>query len=224
MLEGVVFDLDGVIANSAEYHYLAWKRLTDELGLPFDRTLNENLKGVSRMESLGIILSNAGLTLDRAEREKLADRKNEYFREMVETITPDDLLPGISELFTELRAHGKKIAIASVSHNVWRIVDRLGIAPLVDAIVDPASLVKGKPDPEIFLRAAEMIDVPVINCAGVEDARAGIEAIKAQGMFAVGVGPDLNDADWRVDDTSALTYDALAERFSRPRGAAAAAH
>ncbi len=217
VLEGVVFDLDGVIANSAEFHYLAWKKLADELGWPFDRTVNENLKGVGRLDSLGIILDHAGVAMDAAERERLADRKNEYFREMIETITPDDLLPGICDLMVELRAHGKKIAIASVSHNVWRIVDRLGIRPLVDAIVDPATLVKGKPDPEIFLRAAEMIDVPVANCAGIEDARAGIEAIKAHGMYAVGVGRDLPGADWRVDDTSELTYEKLVDRFDQPR-------
>jgi alpha,alpha-trehalose phosphorylase len=212
-LQCVVFDLDGVITSSSEYHYMAWQRLADELGLPFDRQLNERLKGVSRLDSLDIILENAGKTVPPEERLRLAARKNDYFREMIKAIKPGDLLPGIGGLLRELKADGKKVAIASVSRNVWEIVDRLGIKPLVDVIVDPASLVKGKPDPEVFLRAAEMIGVPAVDCAGIEDAQVGIHSIKAAGMFAVGIGAALTEADWTLTGTNQLTYAALQESF-----------
>ena len=208
-LEAVVFDLDGVITDTAEHHFRAWQRLASEVSLPFDRELNERLKGVSRMESLEIILEHAGRTASLADKVRLADRKNAYFRELIASITPADLLPGIGELLADLRARGIRTAIASMSHNVWDVVDRLGIRELVDVIVDPASLVKGKPDPEIFLSAAEQLGVRFEDCVGIEDARAGIEAIKAARMTAVGVGADLPGADWVVTDTRQLTVDAL---------------
>ena len=212
-IQAVIFDLDGVVTNTAEYHYLAWKRLADELGLPFDREVNERLKGVSRLASLDILLDHAQVDLPAEERERLAARKNQYFRELIETIQPGDLLPGIAELLASLRAAGVPTAIASVSHNVWEIIQRLEIADLIDAIVDPAKLVKGKPDPEVFFQAAEMLGVPLENCAAIEDAQVGIEAIKAARMFAVGIGHDLVGADWRLDRTEQLTYAALVRRF-----------
>ncbi len=232
-LEAVVFDLDGVITDTAEHHFRAWQRLADEVSLPFDRELNERLKGVSRMESLQIILDNAGQTASLADKVRLADRKNAYFRELIEQVTPADLLPGIGELLADLRARGIPTAIASMSHNVWDVVERLGIRELVDVIVDPAALVKGKPDPEIFLSAAEQLGVRFEDCVGIEDARAGIEAIRAARMVAVGVGADLGSADWTVTDTRELTVDALTALFEgrvggRPSGTshegAAAAH
>ena len=212
-LDAVVFDLDGVITDTAEHHFRAWQRLTAEVSLPFDRELNERLKGVSRMESLDIILDAAGRTPSLQDKVRLADRKNAYFRELIEAITPADLLPGIGDLLRDLRARGVRTAIASMSHNVWDVVERLGIRELVDVIVDPTVLVKGKPDPEIFLTAAERLGVRLEDCVGIEDARAGIEAIKAARMIAVGVGRDLPHADWVVDDTRRLSVDALAALF-----------
>jgi beta-phosphoglucomutase len=217
-LEAVVFDLDGVITDTAEHHFRAWQRLAAEVSLPFDRELNERLKGVSRMESLQIILDNAGQTASLADRVRLADRKNAYFRELIEQVTPSDLLPGMGELLVDLRGRGIRTAIASMSHNVWDVVERLGIRSLVDVIVDPASLVKGKPDPEIFLSAAEQLGVRFEDCVGIEDARAGIEAIRAARMTAVGVGVDLAGADWSVTDTRELTLDALATLFGGRAG------
>jgi len=212
----VVFDLDGVITDTAEHHFRAWQRLAKEISLPFDRELNERLKGVSRMESLEIILDSAGRTASLQDKVRLAERKNAYFRELIEGITPDDLLPGIGDLLAGLRARGVKTAIASMSHNVWDVVARLGIEPLIDLIVDPATLVKGKPDPEIFLAAAEQLGVRFEDCVGIEDARAGVEAIKAARMVAVGVGRDLPAADWLVADTRSLTVDALEALFQPP--------
>jgi alpha,alpha-trehalose phosphorylase len=215
-LECVIFDLDGVITDTAEHHFRAWQRLTTEVSLPFDRELNERLKGVSRMESLDIILEHAGRAENLQDKVRLAERKNAYFRELIDAITPADLLPGIGDLLAGLRARGVKTAIASMSHNVWDVVRRLGIEPLIDLIVDPATLVKGKPDPEIFLAAAEHLGVRFEDCVGIEDARAGVEAIKAARMVAVGVGHDLPGADWLVADTRSLTVDALEARFQSP--------
>jgi alpha,alpha-trehalose phosphorylase len=213
VLRAVIFDLDGVITNTAEHHYRAWKRLCAEESLPFDRQLNERLKGVSRMESLDIILDSAGQTETLEEKVRLADRKNAYFRELIDAITPADLLPGIGELLAELRAHDVRTAIASMSHNVYDVVRHLGIEDAIDVIVAPASLVKGKPDPEIFLSAAEQLGVRFEDCAGIEDARAGIQAIQAARMVAVGVGEDLPGCDWLVSDTRMLTYEALRGLF-----------
>ena len=215
-LECVIFDLDGVITDTAEHHFRAWQRLASEISLPFDRDLNERLKGVSRMESLEIILENAGRTENLQDKVRLADRKNAYFRELIAGVTPADLLPGIGDLLAGLRARGTKTAIASMSHNVWDVVRGLGIEPLIDAIVDPATLVKGKPDPEIFLAAAERLGVRFEDCVGIEDARAGVEAIKAARMKAVGVGRDLPGADWVVTDTRSITVDALEALFTAP--------
>jgi len=209
VLQAVVLDLDGVITDTAEHHYRAWKRLAAEETLPFDRELNERLKGVSRMESLDIILEHAGRTASLPDKVRLADRKNAYFRELIDAITPADLLPGIAELLGELRAAGVRTAVASMSHNVWDVIRRLGIEQQVDAIVDPAGLVKGKPDPEIFLTAAEQLGVRFEDCVGIEDARAGILAIRAARMTAVGVGTDLPGSDWLVSDTRQLTLAAL---------------
>ena len=210
----VIFDLDGVITDTAEHHFRAWQRLASEVSLPFDRDVNERLKGVSRMESLEIILENAGRTEDLQDKVRLAERKNAYFRELIAGVTPADLLPGIGDLLADLRARGTKTAIASMSHNVWDVVRGLGIEPLIDVIVDPATLVKGKPDPEIFMVAAERLGVRFEDCVGIEDARAGVEAIKAARMLAVGVGRDLPGADLVVADTRSITVEALEALFT----------
>jgi beta-phosphoglucomutase len=218
-LAGVVFDLDGVITDTSEHHFRAWQRLAKEVELPFDRELNERLKGVSRMESLEIILENAGRSASLADRVRLADRKNAYYRELIQDIAPADVLPGIVELLTALRARGVGTAIASMSHNVWDVVERLGIAPLVDLVVDPAALTRGKPDPEIFLTALEQLGVRWEDAVGIEDAPAGVEAIKAARMAAVGVGTDLPGADLLVTNPAALTADVLADLVARGKPA-----
>ncbi|MEW5816025.1 MAG: beta-phosphoglucomutase [Spirochaetota bacterium] len=212
VLECVVFDLDGVVTDTAEYHFRAWKRLSEEIGAPFDRGFNERLKGVGRMESLELILARTGQYYSEEEKRALTVRKNGYYRELIATITPKDLLPGILPLLRRLKKEGIKTSIASVSHNVWEVVKRLKIEGLIDYIVDPASVIKGKPDPEVFLRAAEHFKVRVENCAGVEDAQAGIEAIKAARMFTVGIGGSLKGADWLLPDTKGLTYEELKRR------------
>ena len=215
----VIFDLDGVITDTAEYHYRAWQRLCDEIGMPFDRSVNERLRGVGRLDSLRIILSHAGRTMPDVDAHRLAEKKNGYYVELIRQVTPRDLLPGIKALLAELRREGIKIALASASRNVWEVIRLLSIGPLIDLIVDPAGVVRGKPDPEIFFRAAEGLGVHVEDCIGIEDAQAGIEAIRNAGMFAVGVGNNLDGSDWRVDTTGTLTWKELVRRFTEGRGA-----
>lgn len=185
---GVIFDLDGVITDTAEYHYQAWKRLADRLGLPFDRKINERLKGVPRMDSLNIILEKSPRVYSDAEKLQLASEKNADYVALISEITPTDLLPGTLELIQQLKAGGYKIGLASASKNAALVMDRLQIASYFDTLVDAATIKNGKPDPEIFLVAAEQLGLVPNVCIGVEDAQAGVKAIKAAGMFAVGVG------------------------------------
>ena len=149
----------------------------------------------------------------------LAEKKNATYRKLIRTITPAHLLPGMGALLAQLRAHGIRTALASVSHNAAEIVKRLGIEKDLDFIVDPRDVVKGKPDPEVFFRAAEALGIPNDCCAGIEDARPGIQAIKEAGMFAVGIGADLPGADWILADTARLHHEELVSRFNDRRPA-----
>ena len=212
-LHCVVFDLDGVLTDTAELHFQAWARLSKEEGFPFDRAVNEHLRGVGRQDSLRTILRHAGKDERTVDVEGLSERKNGYYRELIETLRPGDLLPGIEALLKDLRRSGIKVAIASASRNAPRIVELLGIGDSVDYVVDAAQVLKGKPDPEVFFRAAEGAGVPLSNCVGVEDARVGIQAIRAAGMFAVGIGSGLTEADWVLPDTRGLTLPALRAAF-----------
>ncbi|MEK4519590.1 beta-phosphoglucomutase [Paenibacillus sp. FSL H8-0122] len=217
-LEAVIFDLDGVITDSAEAHYLAWQALADEQGIPFSREKNERLKGVSRMESLEIVLEGSGLAkLPEAGKLRLAEQKNDHYRQMIGRITPADLLPGIRELLDSLHERGISVGLASASLNAPLILERLGAARWFQAVADPAALRKGKPDPEIFLQAAERLGVPPGNCIGVEDAAAGVAAIRAAGMKAVGIGEagQLGAADLVLPSTAELDAGKLLELFAR---------
>jgi beta-phosphoglucomutase len=190
--KAVIFDLDGVITDTAHYHFLAWKRLADSVDAPFDEAFNEQLKGVDRMGSLELILARAPRTYTPDEKRALADAKNGHYQELIATMTPSDLLPGALRALEEVRAAGLKIGLASVSRNAFTVLDRLGIRDRFDDVVDAATVVNGKPDPEIFLTAAAHLGVEPRDCMGVEDAAAGVASIKDAGMFAVGVGsPDV---------------------------------
>ncbi|MFS2026430.1 beta-phosphoglucomutase [Massilia sp. CT11-137] len=186
--KAVIFDLDGVITDTAHYHYLAWKRLADSVDAPFDAAFNEQLKGVDRMGSLDLILARAPRTYTLEEKRALADAKNTHYQQLIATMTPDDLLPGALRALEEVRAAGLHIGLASVSRNAFTVLDRLGIRDRFDDVVDAATIVNGKPDPEIFLTAAAHLGVDPKDCLGVEDAAAGVASIKDAGMFAVGVG------------------------------------
>lgn len=217
MLKTVLFDLDGVITNSAHYHYLAWKSLADELKLPFDEKFNENLKGVSRMESLALLLQNGGMenAFTPHEKERLADKKNERYKSLIQKITPHDILPGIAEFLKELKANQIKTAIASVSKNAFTIIDRLQLNASFDYIVNAAEIKNAKPFPDIFLAAASGVGAAASECVGIEDAKAGIEAIKRAGIRAIGVGTpeQMTEADLRLDSTSELTLSLILNAF-----------
>jgi beta-phosphoglucomutase len=187
-IRAVIFDLDGVLTDTAEYHYRAWQRLADEEGLPFDREANEALRGVSRRDSLMKIIGD--LTYSEAQIEEMMDRKNSYYVESIEAISPADLLPGALNLLEELRAAGIKTALGSASKNAQVVVEKLGIADKLDAIADGYSVEHPKPAPDLFLFAAGQVNVPPSECVVFEDAAAGIEAAIAAGMWAVGLGPE----------------------------------
>jgi beta-phosphoglucomutase len=186
--KAVIFDLDGVITDTAHYHYLAWKRTADSVGAPFDEAFNEQLKGVDRMGSLALILARAPRRYSQQEQLALADAKNSHYQELIATMSPQDLLPGALRALEEVRAAGLRIGLASVSKNAFTVLDRLGIRDRFDDVVDAATVRNSKPHPEIFLTAAEHLGVAPADCLGVEDAAAGVASIKDAGMFAVGVG------------------------------------
>ncbi len=217
-LKGVIFDLDGVITDTSEFHYLAWKRLADEMGYTFSREINERLRGIGRLESLDIILESSGAELSSEERFQQGELKNGYYRELLESIKPENVLPGISELMMNLRKNGIRSALASASRNAASVIKRLGIENMFDCVMDAAAVERGKPDPEIFVSAAEALGLLPEQCAGIEDAAAGVEAIRASGMFSVGVGPAAGAADWAVDETSELHFETLLDRFRRAAG------
>ncbi|GIP49115.1 Alpha,alpha-trehalose phosphorylase [compost metagenome] len=187
-LEAVIFDLDGVLTDTAEFHYEAWLELANELGIPFDKAYNENLKGVDRRTSLEFLLQRSDRRYSEVEKERFMQRKNERYRELIHRIRPEHLLPGIGELLEELKARDIRMAVASASRNAAAILASLGITGYFDEIVDAGMLERGKPDPEIFLRAAEALGVPPRNCLGIEDASSGVEAIRCANMVAIGIG------------------------------------
>jgi beta-phosphoglucomutase len=202
----VIFDLDGVITDTAHYHYLSWKRLADSLGISFDEAFNEQLKGVDRMGSLELILGRSDKHFSDEEKRALAEQKNRDYQQLIGTMTPADLLPGAAEALRSVQRAGLKLGLASVSKNAPMVLNRLGIADWFDYVVDANRIARGKPDPEIFLMAAEHLGVPPEASIGVEDAVAGIRAIKAAGMYAVGVGDPaiLTEADKVIPGLSAF--------------------
>ncbi|MBC2344087.1 beta-phosphoglucomutase [Listeria welshimeri] len=205
-LKGVVFDLDGVITDTAHYHYLAWKKTAENIGIEFDEAFNENLKGVSRIDSLLLILKKDGRENDFTEEqiETLAAEKNEFYVSLLQEITPTDVLPGIKELIVDLKKQNLKCAIASVSKNARTVLNALEMEQAFDYIVDAAKITKSKPDPEIFVEACRGLGLETAEVVGIEDAQAGIEAINAAGIVSVGVGSGLRDADMTVKNTGLL--------------------
>ena len=186
--KAIVFDLDGVLADTAHLHQAAWKRLADELGLPWSDSLGEKLKGVDRATSLDLVLGEAAVDYTSGQKQELADRKNGYYRKAIESFSATDLLPGALEALNQVRRAGLKVALASASRSAGELIDRMGIGEFFDHIVDASAIARAKPDPEIFRRAAEALGVDAAACLGIEDAQAGIASIKAAGMVALGIG------------------------------------
>jgi beta-phosphoglucomutase len=191
VIKACIFDLDGVIVDTAHYHYLAWKRLANELGHHLTEQENERLKGVSRMQSLDIILDLAGISLNGSHKQMLADKKNGWFNDYVERMHPDEVYPGVKQLIADLKSIRIKVGLASSSKNAKRVVHLLMIQHDFDAIVDGTMITHTKPHPEIFLKTAEKLGVYPGDCLVFEDAEAGVEAAIAAGMKCVGIGSSL---------------------------------
>lgn len=188
MVKACIFDLDGVLVDTAHYHFLAWKRLAKEFDYELTEEINEQLKGVSRMKSLEIVLKHANISLEEQKKTSLADRKNGWFTDYVHKMKPEELFPGVKELFAKLRKDQIKIALASSSKNAKTIIEILGIEHEFEAVVDGNMIVHSKPDPEIFLLAAEKLKLTPADCVVFEDAEAGVEAALAARMKCVGIG------------------------------------
>ncbi len=219
-MKAVIFDLDGVITDTAEWHYLAWKDLANSIGIDFNREFNEELKGISRMESLEKILEHGGVADQYSETEKLAlaNTKNEKYVQLLTQMKPEDIFPGVKEFLEELKKNDILIGLASASKNAPAILESLKITSYFQTVVDPEEVANGKPAPDIFLKAAEKLAVRPSECIGIEDSTAGISAIKDAGMFAVGVGTvekmKQAGADLVLENTNRLVLSLLLEEFS----------
>jgi beta-phosphoglucomutase len=201
-IKGVIFDLDGVIVSTDSCHYKAWKRMADEEGIYFDHEINQRLRGVSRMESLQIVLERATKSFSETEKTELAERKNNYYKEYITQLSSKDILPRVVETLCALKESGVKIAIGSSSRNTPAILRNIGLESFFDGVADGNDISRSKPDPEVFILAAKRLNLEPKECIVVEDAEAGIEAAIAAGMRVVGVGAAENSAkaNWTGKD------------------------
>ncbi len=205
-VRAVLFDLDGVLVDTAIYHFQAWRRLAAELGYSFSVVDNEQLKGVSRVESLELILNWAGLEKSETEKADLLTKKNQWYLELIEQLNPEHLLAGSLDLLKKLQEKGIKIALGSASKNALGILEKTGIIAYFDALIDGNVVQLSKPNPEVFLKGAEVLGIEPSCCLVLEDAQAGIDAARAAGMQVIGVGQaeHLNGADLVVADLGTL--------------------
>jgi beta-phosphoglucomutase len=211
-VEAVILDLDGVVVTTDEFHYQAWQRLAGEEGVSFDRKINNRLRGVSRMESLTILLEKAKRKYSDKEKKEMAARKNLYYFDLLdEKLKPDGVLPGAMDFMEELKAHGIKVAIGSSSKNGMMILQKVGMDAYFDAVVDGNDITKSKPDPEVFLIAAKRLDIEPWDCLVIEDTEAGVAAGIAAGMkvFAVGAAADDERADVSAPSLEHISADEI---------------
>lgn len=199
-IQAAIFDLDGVIVDTAKYHYIAWKALAQKLGFDFTEKDNERLKGVSRLTSLDILLEVGGISLPEAQKLALANEKNARYVSYIEKMNPGEILPGVQVFLNEMRAAGIKTAIGSASKNAPMILERLKLASFFDAVIDGNLVSKAKPDPEVFVKGAEALGVSPANCVVFEDAAAGVEAAHNGGMACIGIGlpENLPNTPWVI--------------------------
>jgi len=211
VIRGVIFDLDGVIVSTDDCHYRAWKRMAEEEHIPFDRDINERLRGVSRMDSLQIILEKAVKPYTEEQKKDMARRKNDYYVDLIGALTPADILPGAMAALETLKQKGVKIAIGSSSRNTPLILKQIGLTHAFDAVADGNQITHSKPNPEVFLLAAKLLALPPESCLVVEDADAGVEAALAGGMQALGVGfASANPtATYRAPNLAAVDFNTL---------------
>lgn len=220
MIKAVLFDLDGVIVSTDEYHYRAWKAIADECGIYFDRTINNRLRGVSRRASLEIILENADRAYSEAEKDTLTDRKNDLYRKLLDGLKPEDRDPGFDSLYAFLKREGIRCAVASSSRNTVAILSKLGLLDCFDAIADGNMITRSKPGPEVFLKAAALLGEEPAHCLVIEDAVAGVKAGKAAGMTTAGVRDAVSSpfSDFSLSalkDVIQVVHSVNRERFSQ---------
>ncbi len=212
MTKAVLFDLDGVLVSTDEYHYRSWVKIAEEEGFDFfDHKFNDKFRGIGRPECVEILTGASGRNFTPEQKKEIAERKNRYFAKSLESVTPEDLLPGALPKLEELKKRGIKTAVASNSRNAKKIIEQTNIGQFLDAVVDGYELRNTKPDPEVFLLAAKKLSVPPEQCLVIEDAVSGLEAAKRAGMKALGVGPKdrLPNGEIVVPDLSAITVDRL---------------
>lgn len=214
-IRGLLFDLDGVLVDTAKYHFLAWKQLADSLGIEFTLKDNERLKGVSRMASFDIILEIGHRTMTQEEKETCCAKKNENYVGYIRQLRQDELFPGVKQFFESAHANGYRIALGSASKNSMLILNRLGIAEMFDAIIDGTKVSRAKPDPEVFLAGAQALRLQPKECIVFEDAVAGVQAAHNAGMKAVGIGTreNLPEADIVIEGLQNVTPDELEARL-----------
>ena len=215
MIKGFIFDLDGVITDTAELHYDAWKKLADEMGWEFDRDVNEKLRGISRMDSIKVIMDHNGVSLDENKIVELATKKNDIYVNSLDGMTQEDYLPGARELLTHLRSEGFSVALGSASKNANKVLQQLKATHYFDVIGDGNSVSKSKPAPDIFLFASEKLGLRPENCIVFEDAEKGIDAAKAGNFLSVGIGPEerVGHADIRFDTMKEATLFEVKSHF-----------
>lgn len=210
-IKAFILDLDGVVTDTAEYHYQAWAQLAEEERITFTREDNDQLRGVSRRRSLELLLGENISRYTEAQLQDLMARKNTYYQSMLTQITKEDFLPGARELLDDLKVKNFKIAIGSASKNTRTVLGRLGILDFFDGISDGYTVVRTKPKPDVFVYAAGAVGVPVENCVVIEDAESGVEAALIAGMIAVGIGPEdrVGQAHFRYDSTNGIDLDEI---------------
>jgi beta-phosphoglucomutase len=208
---GCLFDMDGVIVDTAKHHYVAWKSLADELAIPFTEIENESLKGLSRIDSLECILRSGNLEVSSNTKIELMEKKNQLYLQIIGSMGPDDILPGVKDLILELRDKGIGICLGSSSKNASSILKTIGILDLFDGIIDGNNLTLSKPDPEVFIKGSKILGLTPSSCIVFEDAKSGIEAALSGGFFALGVGKEgaLKRAHANVQDLAHMTFEKL---------------
>lgn len=210
-IKACLFDLDGVVVDTARYHYLAWKKIADDLGFSFSEHDNERLKGVSRMESLDILLKIGNIKMDLKTKQELAAEKNGLYVSYIQKMTPDEILPGVIRFLDELHSSGMLIALGSASKNAVSILDKINISQKFDAVIDGNKVSKAKPNPEVFLKGAIELGIDPRDCLVFEDAQAGIDAARNGGMHVIGIGQpeNLKNAEFVIPGFETLNMDQL---------------
>lgn len=212
-IKACIFDLDGVIVDTAKYHFIAWRRLANELGVDFTEAQNEQLKGVSRMGSLELILEWGGVEIEEARKKSLTDRKNSWYLEHIAKMTSDEILPGVKIFLDDLRSRNIRIGLGSASKNAPLIIKQVGLEDYFEVVVDGSQVINGKPHPEVFLKGAASLGVLPANCIVFEDAEKGVTAALDGGMMAVGIGSEtvLGHAHYVIPNFQNIEYEVLLE-------------